>query len=347
VAVGVGDRIVFSHLGRMQRLPASNEKLLTSMAALDLFGPRHRFSTVATARGGVRHGVLRGDLWLVGGGDPELASSGLASLAVRIRARGIRRITGSVVGDVRTFHRGWWAPGWIRGVSRNYVTRSTALALNGNSGGGSPELGAASALTASLRSLGVTVEGAPKTGGVPRRSRQLAVTRSASLATILARQNHGSINFDAEMITKAIGAEVTGRPGSTANGADALETWAADQGVKLDAFDGSGLSHRDRMSAIGMVTMLLRTRRQAWWSTLFRSLPSAGEGTLAGRLAGVDIHAKTGTLFVTPVSALSGYVRDADGGLLGFSIFSRGLSKSSAIAIEDLVVRTLTSAHVS
>jgi D-alanyl-D-alanine carboxypeptidase len=51
-------------------------------------------------------------------------------------------------------------------------------------------------------------------------------------------------------------------------------------------------------------------------------------------------------LFVTPVSALSGYVRDAGGRLVAFSILSRGISKSAAIAIEDLVVRTLASARV-
>ena len=67
---------------------------------------------------------------------------------------------------------------------------------------------------------------------------------------------------------------------------------------------------------------------------------------MAGRLAGVDVRAKTGTLFVTPVSALSGYVRDAGGSLVAFSVLSRGTSKAAATVIEDSVVRTIAAAHI-
>jgi D-alanyl-D-alanine carboxypeptidase/D-alanyl-D-alanine-endopeptidase (penicillin-binding protein 4) len=61
---------------------------------------------------------------------------------------------------------------------------------------------------------------------------------------------------------------------------------------------------------------------------------------------GIPVNAKTGTLFITPVSALSGYVRDAGGRLVAFSILSRGLAKSTAVAIEDRVVTILASARV-
>src|SRR5207245_10422256 len=60
VAVGVDDRIVYVHRGRASRVLASNEKLLTSMATLDVFGPRHRFPTEAAADASVRGGLLRG-----------------------------------------------------------------------------------------------------------------------------------------------------------------------------------------------------------------------------------------------------------------------------------------------
>ncbi|MDP9300175.1 MAG: D-alanyl-D-alanine carboxypeptidase, partial [Actinomycetota bacterium] len=98
VAVGLGNRIVYLHRGRGPRVLASNEKILTSMAALDVFGRRHRFPTVAAADGRVRGGRLEGDLWLIGAGDPELTAAQLAALAVRLRALGIQRITGSIVG---------------------------------------------------------------------------------------------------------------------------------------------------------------------------------------------------------------------------------------------------------
>ena len=291
--------------------------------------------------------MLAGDLWLIGSGDPELTPAGLSVLADSLHDRGLRTITGSVVGDVAAFDRRWWAPGWIRGLSRHYVARPTALSLNGNAGLTRPELSAATALTDALRSSGVTVAGSPRAGRAPAHLQPpLAQVRSAPLADILLRQNHGSINFDAEMLTEALGARVSGSQGSTRGGAAAMESWASHEGVRLRAFDGSGLSHRDRVSTVDLVTLLLDARREPWGHALITSLPSGGEGTLGARLAGVPVHAKTGTLFVTPVSALSGYVRTSEGRLVAFSVLSRGLSKSAAVAIEDAIVRTIAGARL-
>jgi D-alanyl-D-alanine carboxypeptidase/D-alanyl-D-alanine-endopeptidase (penicillin-binding protein 4) len=347
VAVGTGRRLVYLRLGDRARLPASNQKLVLSMAALDSFGPSHRFATVVRASQQLRGGLLAGDLWLIGSGDPELTPAGLGSLAATLHDRGVRTITGSVVGDTGAFDRRWWAPGWIRGLSRNYVARPTALSLNGNVGLSRPELAAASALTDALRSSGIAVEGSPRAARAPTGlERALARSRSAPLADILLRQNHDSINFDAEVLTEALGASTSGLQGSTRSGAAAMEAWASDEGVRLRAFDGSGLSHRDRVSTVDLVTLLLEARREPWGGALLASLPSGGEGTLGSRLTGVPVRAKTGTLFVTPVSALSGYVRMANGRLVAFSVLSRGLTKAAAVAIEDAIVRTVAGARL-
>ncbi len=163
VAVGVGRRIVFTHLGGRPRLPASNQKLLISMAALARFGAGHRFPTIAASRASIHGGVLRGDLWLIGGGDPGLTSADITSLANRLRKEGLTHVRGSVLADTGAFHRGWWAPGWIRGLSRSYVARPTALAVDGNRRP-HPELTAAAALHTTLTSLGVEIVGAPGVG---------------------------------------------------------------------------------------------------------------------------------------------------------------------------------------
>ncbi len=154
------------------------------------------------------------------------------------------------------------------------------------------------------------------------------------------------MNFDAEMLTKALGADVWIEQGSTANGAAAIEAWGRTLGVRMQAYDGSGLSHRDRITTVSLVSLLLAARHEPWAGTFMSSLPGPGEGTLSGRLSGVGVNAKTGTLFVTPVSALSGYVRAANGRTVAFSVLSRGLSKASAVALEDAVVRTLANAPV-
>jgi len=64
--------------------PASVAKLASTIAALEVLGPDHRFTTALVRKGG--------DLWLRGGGDPQLGFAELMALAQRLRgARGIRR----------------------------------------------------------------------------------------------------------------------------------------------------------------------------------------------------------------------------------------------------------------
>jgi D-alanyl-D-alanine carboxypeptidase len=344
VALGVGQRIVYLHAGTTPRIVASNQKILTSMALLDTFGPTHRIATTASGAE-PRAGVLNGDLWIEGDGDPELTRADLATLAAKLRSAGVRRIDGAVMGDTSAFTREWWAPGWVPGLSRNYVTRTTALAIDGNLVSGRPEQVAAEVLTAALAGVGVDVRNEPGSGVAPSDLAVLATVRSDHLGEILARQNHDSINFDAEMLTKALGARVSTARGSTASGAAAIEAWAEEAGARAQVRDGSGLSHQDRMSVASLVTLLLEAEHEPWGDVLWASLPPGGEGTLAGRLSGVPVRAKTGTLFETPVSALSGYITSANGRRVAFSVLSRGLDKSAAVAIEDAVVRIVAGAR--
>ncbi|MDN3524508.1 D-alanyl-D-alanine carboxypeptidase/D-alanyl-D-alanine-endopeptidase [Halomonas sabkhae] len=75
--------------------PASVTKVYTAAAALDRFGPQHRFTTrlVSTAEPGAE-GVLDGDLILDGGGDPALTSEDLWRLVQRLHQAGVREIAG-------------------------------------------------------------------------------------------------------------------------------------------------------------------------------------------------------------------------------------------------------------
>ena len=344
VAVGLRNRIVYAHLGAEPRVLASNEKLLTSMAALDILGPSFRYRTTADADRRPRHGVLHGNLCLVGSGDPTLTASDLSALAARLRASGLRRVTGRVIGDTSAFDRGWWAPGWLPRISREYVTRPTALRLAG--GDSSPEPEAAAAFAAALQAAGIEVDGNASVGPAPHDAKPLAAIASPSMAQLLVEQNHESDNLYAELAAKALG-DARGDEGSTAAGAAVIQRWAIGEGSDTAVRDGSGLSDQDRTSANGMVTMLLGARRSPWFSALYRSLPAGGEGTLSSRLAGVPVRAKTGTLFIRPASTLSGYVRTRAGTLVAFSVLTHDLPESTALAIEDGVVRTLAAAEIT
>jgi D-alanyl-D-alanine carboxypeptidase/D-alanyl-D-alanine-endopeptidase (penicillin-binding protein 4) len=346
VSVGGPAAPLYGNRADVRRIPASNEKLLLSMALLDQFGPNTTIATTAQARAPTR-GVVHGNLWLVGHGDPEVGPTTLERLAARVRAVGIRQIRGSVVGDTSTFTRERWAPGWHR-IALRFISIPTALTYEANAGPGGfvfdPERRAAAAMTADLRAIGVRVDGAPGAGAVATPSRTVATIDSAPLVDILRRQNVGSVNLDAEILGKLLGATVFGPPATIAKGAAAIQRWANRRGVRDVALDASGLSYRDRISSAAMVRLLTIARRAAWGDAFLSTLAVPGEGTLAGRLSGLAVHAKTGTL-LDGVSALSGYVRPAgSSGWLAFSIMSRGLSKDRAVAIEDAIVRIVAEA---
>jgi D-alanyl-D-alanine carboxypeptidase/D-alanyl-D-alanine-endopeptidase (penicillin-binding protein 4) len=344
VAVGTDDGIVLLEGPAADRPLASVQKIITSMTALDAFGPGHRFASTAEAIGPPDGDTLRGDLWLVGSGDPDGGPARVEDLASELVARGIRRIDGRIVGDTSAFTHEWWAPGWLPGISRRYVRPATALAWQGNIVH-DPELAAAAGLAAALEARGVRVTGSPSTGPAPEGLRGLATVRSAPLAALLARQNHASWNFAAEMLAKALGADATGGRGRTADGAATIQGWAATRGVEITARDGSGLSHDDRASARDLVTLLLLAGDEPWFGAFEASLPRGGQGTLEGRLADVEVRAKTGTLLVEVVSALAGYVETGAGPAV-FAIVSSGVPIATAKAIEDRIVRLLADSNL-
>ncbi|HET7314955.1 D-alanyl-D-alanine carboxypeptidase/D-alanyl-D-alanine endopeptidase [Salinisphaera sp.] len=83
-----------------QRLrPASVSKLFAASAALQQFGPEHRFTSRFASHGAISHSTLDGDLVFVGGGDPSLDNRHLRELVMRLKARGVDQVAGDLVVD--------------------------------------------------------------------------------------------------------------------------------------------------------------------------------------------------------------------------------------------------------
>lgn len=80
-------------------VPASLMKLLTSYAALKKLGPSFRFETKVLAAGAPVEGVISGDIWIKGSGDPLFGSDSALQLAQTLRQRGIRQIRGGIFVD--------------------------------------------------------------------------------------------------------------------------------------------------------------------------------------------------------------------------------------------------------
>ncbi len=96
---GNGGKVVASLNAGKTRTPASVIKVLSTYAAVLKLGFDYRWPTKFYIRGSLSKGVLRGDLLVKGFGDPTLDSKDLDKIVARIRAKGIRRITGNIVID--------------------------------------------------------------------------------------------------------------------------------------------------------------------------------------------------------------------------------------------------------
>ena len=79
--------------------PASTLKLLTGAAALETLGDNYRFSTSVLSDGEVKSGTLSGNIYLRGQGDPTLLKKNLDNFADSLVKKGIKRVTGNLVGD--------------------------------------------------------------------------------------------------------------------------------------------------------------------------------------------------------------------------------------------------------
>lgn len=122
---------LYSHNAATKRIPASNVKLFTAAAALASLGPDYRFATDFYAKGKVRGGVLRGDLYLKGYGDPLFVHERMRDFVRRLKLRGVRRIEGDLVADDTFFDEKKHGRGWRVGRSiRPYLAPHGALSLN-------------------------------------------------------------------------------------------------------------------------------------------------------------------------------------------------------------------------
>jgi D-alanyl-D-alanine carboxypeptidase/D-alanyl-D-alanine-endopeptidase (penicillin-binding protein 4) len=117
-------------------MPGSNMKLLTLAAASEVLGWDYRFDTKVVTMATIESGVLRGDLIVVGGGDPSISErsdepGGLQWLARQLADLGVRIIDGRIVGDDDLFDDSGFGDGWaIDNVPYGYSAPVTALEYN-------------------------------------------------------------------------------------------------------------------------------------------------------------------------------------------------------------------------
>ncbi|HKB66096.1 MAG TPA: D-alanyl-D-alanine carboxypeptidase/D-alanyl-D-alanine-endopeptidase [Pyrinomonadaceae bacterium] len=234
------------------------------------------------------------------------------------------------------------------------ITGSIALDDKGYTGGfgiSRPALLFAYLLRASLSQHGVTVKGKTRTidarpaagfviqplkspGVSPGSVRvEIASMQSVPFSAIAAQTLKPSQNLYTEIILRTLGTVVppaVNTPNidrtSESDGLEVVKTFLREAGINPSSLvlsDGSGLSRNDMITAEATIQLLTYMHRHRYASVFRDALPIAGvDGTLRNRFKGTpaenNLRAKTGTL--SSASSLSGYVRDAAGEELAFSI---------------------------
>jgi serine-type D-Ala-D-Ala carboxypeptidase/endopeptidase (penicillin-binding protein 4) len=334
LVVADGSTSIFDDGADTQVTPASNVKLLTGATAMEVLGPDFRYTT--ELRGVAAGGVVAGDLYFVGGGDPLLSTADypatqrhppssvtpLEGLVANLVAAGVTQISGNIVGDESRYDLERSVPTWPQGIVGVEAGPLSALMVNdgvrdlGNLRRyDDVAVGAATILRNMLKAANIQVGGKATVGIAPPGLPVLASIQSEPFTSVLAEMLTTSDNNTAELVLKELGFHV-GTGGSRASGitvvGGVLVTWGIDT-TALVQVDGSGL---DGANSLTCRILLAVIQHELNTPAFIDALPIAGQtGTLDDELvdsplAGL-LRAKTGSL--TNVKALSGLTVAAGG----------------------------------
>lgn len=337
-------------------IPASNQKILVAAVAEDVLGNDFRYTTrvVGPQPSG---GVVSGDVYLVGGGDPLLSGewypesnldrnpvfdiTSLDQLARNLVAAGVTRIDGTVRGDGSRYDDEYYIDSWGEGVAGIEAGPYDALLVNDarvqgdDQRGSDPNEAGAREFVRILAEQGVVVSGGSGTGVAPGDVPELASIESQLLSSAIAEMLTNSDNNTAEMMVKEIGVAVSGQ-GTREAGLNAIAATIAGWGIDTTGMvlgDGSGLSLDNRISCATLLDVL---QYSTYDSSVGAGMAVAGEtGTLSDIFTDTPVagrmRAKTGTLNNPPfdqdppaVKALSGYLPVDGGGAIEFVLILNG-----------------------
>jgi D-alanyl-D-alanine carboxypeptidase/D-alanyl-D-alanine-endopeptidase (penicillin-binding protein 4) len=413
--------VLYERNGDKRAIPASNDKLLTTAAALEQLGEDFAYTTEVTGDRPV-DGVVAGDLYLRGAGDPTVLEADYDRMAQDLADLGVTSIDGDLVADDTAFDAvrsgaewGWSdlqyvyaaeitplniasgtdynagsvrvyvkpgaaagdpavietvpATDYVEIVSTATTGTSTSVSVNRDphdnvirvsgtvAAGGEgtyatraviePTQLVADVFADSLAEAGITLTGGLRFGeATPQGGELLASHTSAPLGELVADVLKPSNASMAEALFKTLGYEASGK-GTFASGKAAayaaLKPYGVDDGP-IRMADGSGISRHNMLTAGTLTDLLTGVTEADWFGTWYDALPVACvDGTLAGRMCDTpaegNARGKTGSM--TSVSALSGYVTDADGRELAYSVVFNDFLYSTVKDLEDKVAATL------
>ncbi|MDQ3193846.1 MAG: D-alanyl-D-alanine carboxypeptidase, partial [Bacteroidota bacterium] len=239
--------LLYERNPRQKMIPASLTKLITAATAIDVLGINYDFKTIVyTDDSDIKDGIINGNIYLKGYGDPDLNSSDLMYLAKLVREKSINEITGNLIYDESYLddeHFG--IANYYKGDTHvNYWPYVSALNLNKNPGNYNPALSAGNLFAENLNLEGIKFDGIIIAGVTPSGSKNVAEI-SHALYDVISHMNKESDNHSAITVFKVIGAKHSTPPGSITKGETAIVEFLTSMGNPRNIFEiveGSGLS---------------------------------------------------------------------------------------------------------
>ena len=316
-------KLVEGHQMDLSLVPASVTKVASTYAMLKVWKPDYVIRTEVW--GSLRGGTVTGDLIFKGAGDPTLVGERLWLLAERLKAAGVKSVTGRVRTDQSAFDSQEYGNGW-ESTSSDTTPPILPLSVNWNRDGGrlvrDPDRFAMETLTGVLRQDGITIAGGAADGAAPH---LITTFESWPLRDMIEAINKHSNNFMVEMLVKRFGAGTW--PQGIAQIQHFYEAMMNLGPGRINITDGSGLSKDNRLSAATLATIL----RVAWHDfevgpELVSSLKIIGGEPFKLRFQDPDlerrIRCKTGHL--NNVNSVCGYIQGIHGERFVFAIILNG-----------------------
>jgi len=362
---------VFSLNPTNSMIPASNTKLFTTATALSELGGDFVLKTsLLTEDNDLTDDIINGNLYIKGYGNSEFTKSDLEQCVQKLVQKGIKKITGRIIGDDTYFDNVYTREDWIRDEVANVkLPPISALVIDRNRevvykkrgrrsrrlrryfvNVQNPPLNAAQLLRDELIHSGIEVASDAAAGTTPSGAIELA-NCSIILRNLLRDINKHSDNFLAECLFKTIGAETSEKQGNAFYSTQAILSFIKDNGIYSDGssiVDGSGISRYDQVT-VGALTGVLEKMYfdMIHFDDFYNSLSIAGvDGTLRHRMSGTsaenNFHGKTGTL--NGVSSISGYLKTASGDDLIISMIFEFDKKGARFhhSIQDDIITLLS-----
>lgn len=303
-------QVLAEHQGTTLLSAASLTKTATTFAALNTWGPQHRFETTFSTTAPIQAGVVVGDLMVQGGGDPLFVWEEAIAVGNALNQAGIRQIQGDLI----------VTGNFVMNFEETAQTSANALKQALDSSLWSEAIEAQyQKLPPGTARPQVRIEGSVQVGRPMDATAQLVLRhQSMPLVDLLKAMNVYSNNVMAQMLADSVG-------GAAAVSRQVVELIKiAPEEIQL--VNGSGLGEANRISPRAVTTIMVATQHylQAHQLTIADVYPILGRdvGTLEGRQTPSGTVVKTGTL--NEVSALAGVLPTRDRGLVWFAIVNLG-----------------------